>query len=66
MKAAILNKYDKKDIKLAIRDIPVPVPEKNEVLVKIFTASVNPLDNMIIRSGHLEQMDLLIIKKRTM
>lgn len=28
MKAAILNKYDKKDIKLAIRDIPVPVPEK--------------------------------------
>lgn len=49
MKAAILNHYDKKGTDLEIRDIPVPVPEEDEVLVKIISAAVNPLDNMIIR-----------------
>ena len=49
MKAAILNRYDKKGTDLEIRDIPVPVPEEDEVLVRIISAAVNPLDNMIIR-----------------
>lgn len=49
MKAAILNHYDKKGTDLEIRDIPVPVPEEDEVLVRIISAAVNPLDNMIIR-----------------
>lgn len=49
MKAAVLTHYDQKGTELDIREIPTPVPEEDEVLVKIMTAAVNPLDNMIIR-----------------
>lgn len=48
MKAAILNGYNKNGCDLEVREIPVPEPSANEVLVKIKTAGVNPLDNMII------------------
>ena len=48
MKAAILKGYDKNGCDLEIRDIPVPEISDKEVLVKIRTAGVNPLDNMII------------------
>lgn len=49
MKAAILNHYDKKGTDLEIKEIPVPAVEDDEVLVRIISAAVNPLDNMIIR-----------------
>ena len=49
MKAAILTHYNKKGRNLELKDIDIPVPEDNEVLVKIHFAGVNPLDNMIIR-----------------
>lgn len=49
MKAAILNGYNKNGCDLEIRDIPIPEVSGGEVLVKIHTAGVNPLDNMIIR-----------------
>ena len=49
MKAAILRGYDKNGCDLEIRDIPVPEISEKEALVKIRTAGVNPLDNMIIR-----------------
>ncbi len=49
MKAAVLNKYDKQAINLEIREVAAPTPTENEVLVKIYTSAVNPLDNMIIR-----------------
>ena len=49
MKAAILTHYNKKGTELEIREISTPIPEEDEVLVKIMTAAVNPLDNMIIR-----------------
>lgn len=49
MKAAILTGYDKNGRMLEIRDIPIPEMKDNDVLVKIRTAGVNPLDNMIIR-----------------
>ena len=49
MKAAILNGYNKNGCDLEIRDIPIPKVSANEVLVKIKTAGVNPLDNMIVR-----------------
>ena len=49
MKAAILNGYDKNGCDLAIREIPIPEIRDQEVLIKIHTAGVNPLDNMIIR-----------------
>lgn len=49
MKAAVLTGYDKNGCALEIRDVPVPEMKENDVLVKIRTAGVNPLDNMIIR-----------------
>ena len=49
MKAAVLNKYDKKGTDLEVSDIPVPEIGADDVLVKIRYAGVNPLDNMIIR-----------------
>jgi len=48
VKAAILKGYDKNGCDLEIRDIPVPEISEKEVLVKIRTAGINPLDNMII------------------
>ena len=49
MKAAVLNNYDKNGTKLEVREMALPSPEDNEVLVKVCTAAVNPLDNMIVR-----------------
>ena len=47
MKAAILTRYDKNATDLEVREIPTPA--SGEVLVKIHTAAVNPLDNMMMR-----------------
>ena len=49
MKAAILEKYDKNGTNLVIKDVKIPEPRDNEVLVKVYTSAVNPLDNMIIK-----------------
>ena len=49
MKAAVLTNYDKNGRKLEIQQVEKPSPREKEVLVKVFTAAVNPLDNMIIR-----------------
>jgi len=49
MKVAVLNNYDKNGTKLEVREMALPSPEDHEVLVKVCTAAVNPLDNMIIR-----------------
>jgi NADPH:quinone reductase-like Zn-dependent oxidoreductase len=49
MKAAILDGYDKNGAALAVRDISTPEPGAHEVLVRVHTAAVNPLDNMVIR-----------------
>ena len=49
MKAAVLTNYDKNGRKLEIQELEKPSPREKEVLVKVFTAAVNPLDNMIIR-----------------
>ena len=43
MKAAVYSKT-KSGKRLEILDLPIPVPADNEVLVRIRTASVNPLD----------------------
>ena len=48
MKAAILNEYNKNGCDLEVKEIPVPEMGETEVLVKIRTAGVNPLDNMIM------------------
>ena len=49
MKAAVLNNYDKNGTKLEVREMDLPSPEDHEVLVKVCTAAVNPLDNMVVR-----------------
>ena len=49
MKAAVLTQYDKSGRELDIRELPIPEPGADEVLVKVMTAAVNPLDNMIMR-----------------
>lgn len=49
MKAAVLTHYDRKGTDLEVRNVPIPVPEHDEVLVRIKAAAVNPLDNMIVR-----------------
>ena len=48
MKAVVLNKYNKQG-NVEIKTIPIPEIDKNDVLVKIKYAGVNPLDNMIIK-----------------
>lgn len=48
MKAAVLTGYNKNYQDLELRDMPVPAPGDGELLVKVKTAGVNPLDNMII------------------
>ena len=48
MRAVILSKYNKEE-NIEIKEIPIPAVGRNEVLVKIKYAGVNPLDNMIIR-----------------
>lgn len=49
MKAAVLEKYNKNDISLTVKEVPMPHIADEEVLVKIKTAGVNPVDNMITR-----------------
>lgn len=49
MKAALATKYNKNNINLEIREVKKPTVEKNAVLIKVSTAGVNPLDNMITR-----------------
>ena len=46
MKAAVLTHYDKKGIDLVIKDLPVPVPEDDEILVHIMAATVRFLMNL--------------------
>ena len=49
MKAAQIVSYNKNNIALTVTDVPAPRPAARQVLVKISTAGVNPLDNMISR-----------------
>lgn len=49
MRAAQVTRYDKNNIVVQFTEIKKPEPDKNEVLVKITAAGVNPLDNMISR-----------------
>ena len=43
MKAAIINQYGPPEV-LEISDIPKPVIESHEVLVKVMAAAINPVD----------------------
>ena len=49
MKAAQIREYNKNNIEVEIVKISKPKIKSNQVLVKVKTAGVNPLDNMITR-----------------
>ena len=49
MKAAVLDEYDKQGRDLTVVEVPMPEMKADEVLVRVHTAGVNPLDNMIVR-----------------
>ncbi|WP_125764016.1 NADP-dependent oxidoreductase [Companilactobacillus hulinensis] len=52
MQTAQLLKYDK-NFKLVVKDMPIPKPNDNEVLVKVKAAAVNPVD-MLIGTGSVK------------
>ena len=47
MKAAQLDRYAKAG-RLVVREVPVPEPAANEVLVKVRAAAVNPLELLLV------------------
>lgn len=47
MKAAQIDRYSK-HIDVIVRDIPVPEPSENEVLIRVKAAAVNPLELLIV------------------
>lgn len=51
MKAAQLNRYGRAS-RLVVREIPVPEPAADEVLIKVRAAAVNPLE-LLIASGSI-------------
>lgn len=53
MKAALLKSYGDVD-QFVIEDIPVPMPQAGEVLIKIEVSAVNPFD-IILRQGYMAQ-----------
>jgi NADPH:quinone reductase-like Zn-dependent oxidoreductase len=48
VKAAVHSRYGAPDV-LQIKDVEKPVPKDNEVLIKVRAASVNPLDEGVIK-----------------
>lgn len=52
MKAIVYTQYGPPDV-LHLAEVPKPVPKDDEVLIKIFAASVNPLDWHLMRGKPL-------------
>ena len=50
MKAAVYSRYGPPDV-LQIKDVEKPVPKDNEVLIRVRAASVNPLDEGLLKGG---------------
>jgi NADPH:quinone reductase-like Zn-dependent oxidoreductase len=48
MKAIVTTRYGPPEV-LQLRDIPTPTPAANEVLIKLYASSVNPLDGYMMR-----------------
>jgi NADPH:quinone reductase-like Zn-dependent oxidoreductase len=63
MRAVVIHSFGSPEV-LKLEELPTPVPEADEVLVKVNAASVNPVDYMT-RSGHFppvrqEQLPLVL------
>jgi len=50
MKAAVYTRYGPPNV-VQIKDVEEPVPKNNEVLIKVRAASVNPLDEGLMKGG---------------
>jgi len=50
MKAYVYTRYGSPDV-LQLQEVPTPTPSDDEVLVRIFAASVNPLDWHVMRGN---------------
>jgi NADPH:quinone reductase-like Zn-dependent oxidoreductase len=50
MKAAVYSRYGPPDV-VQIKEVEKPVPRDNEVLIKVRAASVNPLDEGVMKGG---------------
>jgi NADPH:quinone reductase-like Zn-dependent oxidoreductase len=50
MKAAVYTRYGPPEV-IQIQDVEKPVPKEHEVLIKVRAASVNPLDEGVMRGG---------------
>lgn len=48
MRAAQLDRYANED-RLVVREIPVPEPNADEILIKVRAAAVNPLELLLVR-----------------
>jgi len=55
MKAVQINKFGDRSVLELNDDVPVTVPASNQVLIKVKSASVNPVD-WKIREGYLQPM----------
>ncbi len=54
MKTISINQYGGVEV-LSLIDAQVPRPEKNEILVKVHSCGLNPVDYKI-RAGHLQEL----------
>ena len=50
MKAAVHTRYGPPDV-VQIADVEMPVPEDDGVLIRVRAASVNPLDEGLLKGG---------------
>lgn len=55
MKAVQINQYGGIDVLEVNENVPKPTPSKNQVLVEVYSASINPID-WKIRAGYLKEM----------
>ena len=58
MKAVVYNTYGGPEV-LKIRDKPIPRPKANEVLIKVDSIPLNPVDAKARRGGFRPISDLL-------
>jgi NADPH:quinone reductase-like Zn-dependent oxidoreductase len=48
MKAIVTTQYGPPEV-LQLKEIATPAPAENEVLIKLYASSVNPLDSFVMR-----------------
>src|SRR5262245_2632876 len=51
MKAAVYRRYGRPDVVVHIEDVEKPVPGDDEVLIRVRAASVNPLDEGVVKGS---------------